>query len=217
MQPLSGYFRKANLEQEYLRNIRTWVLLARQSVASLNVEGAFSRDQATECGKKLAKVFNENKDVILRTQQICSAYGIRFTVCESLPKTRIDGFSFVENGIPSIVLTNRLDRIDSMAFNVLHELGHLALSEQSHHIHLELYSKEDPEERQADTFANEILLPKSTWSKSPKAKMNARVIQSTFTKWADELGINKWIVLGRISFETGIYAFTDPKRTRTIK
>lgn len=42
---------------------------------------------------------------------------------------------------------------------------------------------------------------------------NPLSIQKQYAKWAEEVGVNKWIVLGRISKETGMYKFkTDSSR-----
>ena len=95
-------------------------------------------------------------------------------------------------------------------------LVRLETSPEEPHLNVENYSKESPEERMADTFANNILIPIAVWRRSPEARMSARDIQRKFTAWSEVEGINKWIALGRVGYETGIYAFSDPQKTRRI-
>lgn len=211
-----GHFRKSDRNDSDPRMVNTWILIARYQARKSEVKGIYDVSLVEELAQKLKRVFTENINTIKRVSSLCSEYGIRFATCDGLPHTKIDGYSFVEDGIPAIVITNRYKRIDSMAFNVLHELGHLVCSPASSHINLENYSKEDPEEKAADAFANNILIPSSMWKRSPEVKMNPRDIQRKFTAWAEQEGINKWIALGRASYETGIYAFSDPQKTRRI-
>jgi HTH-type transcriptional regulator/antitoxin HigA len=39
--------------------------------------------------------------------------------------------------------------------------------------------------------------------------LNPYVIQKKYTQWAKSKGLNPWIVLGRVSHETGMYRFTS--------
>lgn len=39
--------------------------------------------------------------------------------------------------------------------------------------------------------------------------INPNIIQSRYSIWAKEQGFNRWIVLGRISHDFGLYKFTS--------
>ncbi|MCM1029451.1 MAG: hypothetical protein NC484_07590, partial [Alloprevotella sp.] len=54
-----------------------------------------------------------------------------------------------------------------------------------------------------------ILIPEDCWKIAPTVTMNPFVIQNKYTAWANKNNLNKWIVLGRLSHETGIYRFTS--------
>ena len=41
------------------------------------------------------------------------------------------------------------------------------------------------------------------------------MIQKKYSEWAAEKGLNKWLVLGRISYETGMYKFKSDESRRT--
>ena len=67
------------------------------------------------------------------------------------------------------------------------------------------------EERDANTFAADALIPKSIWVNAPRVIMNPHFIQKDYSNWAKKMGLNKWIVLGRVSHETGMYMFKSDK------
>ena len=213
----NGNFRRSDKSDVDERMVNTWVLLARDIARNTKVSGTYNPTLNNELAQKLNSVFTENINTIERVTRLCSEYGIKFVECKTkVEHTKIDGYSYIEDGIPCIIVTNRYNRIDSFAFNVLHELGHLETSPEEPHLNVENYSKESPEERMADTFANNILIPIAVWRRSPEARMSARDIQRKFTAWSEVEGINKWIALGRVGYETGIYAFSDPQKTRRI-
>ena len=115
----------------------------------------------------------------------------------------------MDNGIPSIVLTMRYNMIDHLAFDALHELGHIDLhlnGGDDSRISIEGY-EESPEEKEANQYAANALIPDKLWNTTPKVRINPFLIQRDYTKWAIDNNINKWIVLGRISKETGMYRF----------
>ena len=99
-----------------------------------------------------------------------------------------------------------------MAFAVMHEVGHLKLhssEDDEGKINLPITDAEGipPEEKEANEYAANALIPESQWSSLPAMPLNPRYIQRECTKWAKNNTINKWIVLGRVSYETGMYMF----------
>ncbi len=131
----------------------------------------------------------------------------------------IDAYSYYENGIPNIIVANRYDHIDSLAFNVLHELCHVVNhlgGDMEQNISLNDYDNDSLQEREANKYATSTLIPDEIWELAPTVPMNSYVIQNIYTRWAKLIQVNKWIVLGRISYETGIYRFKDDG-TRSIK
>ena len=213
----SGNYRRSDRNDIDMRMVNTWAMIARDAARNISVKGTFEPNTIVDLAVKLNSIFTENINTIERVTNTCGQYGIKFVECKNtFGHTKIDGYSYIEDGVPCIIVTNRYNRIDSLAFNVLHELGHLASNPSESHINVENYSKDNPEERQADSFANSILIPAIVWRRSPEARMNAKDIQRKFTAWANQEGINPWIALGRVGYETGIYTFSDPQKTRRI-
>jgi len=209
---VGGMFRKSAKQGLDSRMIATWTILARKAARDVKVEGVFDRNDLRRLGMELQKIFHQNKSTIDRVTETLSAYGIKFCVVEKLEHASIDGFSFIENGIPAIVVTTRLNKIDNLAFAVLHEVCHTykhLTGERQSNISLSIadYDNESKEEREANDFAGNTLIPQTMWEQAPSVPMNPYIIQLRYTEWAQRYGLNKWIVLGRVSHETGMYKF----------
>ena len=207
---IGGFFRKSSKQGLDSRMIATWIVLAEYEAKCSEVEGMFNKNDLLRVASELRKVFHENVDTIERVTKVLSSYGIKFCVVEKLEHASIDGFSFFKDGQPAIVVTTRHKRIDNLAFAVLHEVyhtyRHLGGNLQSI-VSIEDYDNERREEREANDFAGNTLIPLSVWESAPRVPMNPFVIQREYTKWAQRYGMNKWIVLGRVSHETGMYKF----------
>ncbi len=96
----------------------------------------------------------------------------------------------------------------------MHEVGHIYLhyldlddNRSDSKLSIPDYDNESTEEREANAFAANALIPNEEWKNAPKVRVNPVTIQRKYTQWAIEKGLNKWIVLGRISYETGMYKF----------
>ncbi len=138
---------------------------------------------------------------------------------KKVEKASVDGYSFIEKDVPYIIVTERFDRIDNLAFAVLHEVGHIFLhyldgTQKEFHLSIPDYDNESAEEREANAFAANALIPSNLWKNAPKVRVNPLAIQRTYTDWAADNGFNKWIVLGRISYETGMYKFKSDDSRR---
>ena len=143
-----------------------------------------------------------------------AAEGIAFCIEEKVDKASVDGYSFIEDGTPHIILTRRYDRIDNFAFALMHEVGHIYLhyldgSRSDCKLSIPDYDNESAEEKEANA-----LIPNEEWKNAPRVRVNPAMIQRKYTQWAIEKGLNKWIVLGRISYETGMYKFRSDESRR---
>lgn len=217
---IQGYFHKSEKTGLDVRMIATWAVIAMyEAEQTAQPMGTFASEKSDELGGKLENVFNDNHNTLNRVARLCSEYGVKFCVVSKVPRASIDGFAFYNNGVPCIVVTKRFDRIDNLAFAVLHELGHLKLHLAQDGIGKVTVVNPDEEhlvkeEREANEYAANLLLPDELWETIPPVKLNPRSIQREFTKWAKEHNKNKWIVLGRISHETNIYMFKSDDTRR---
>lgn len=134
-------------------------------------------------------------------------HGIVLIVEPQIPGLMIDGAAFLDGDVPIVGMTIRKDTIDNFWFTLLHEIGHCILHyrtglaggffDQS-----EAESGDD-QEREADSFASNILIAEERWRRSP-----ARIARSpqVVEDFANELGIHPAIVFGRIRKERNNYA-----------
>lgn len=208
----SGLFRKSAKKGLDARMLATWILIAKNTSEKIIVEGVYDRNSLPALESELKTILNDNQDTMARLQTTFSKYGIRFCKVPKIDRASIDAYSYIENGVPCIIVTNRYDHIDSLAFNVMHELCHIArhlTDSQPQNISLNDYDNESPQEVEANRYATSTLIPDDIWEIAPAVPMIPYIIQTKYTKWAEIINVNKWIVLGRISFETGIYRFKD--------
>ena len=208
---ISGRFRKSAKQGLDSRMISTWIILAKHEAGNLRVEGTFDKGNCLSLTTELRAIFHENSDTIKKVTQAMSSHGIRFCVVDKIEHASIDGYSYIgEDGIPTIVVTLRHKKIDFLSFAVLHEVCHVYKhlnSETSSMLSLSDYDNESKEEEEANTFASNSLIPQTLWSMAPEVPMNPFIIQRKYTLWAEKYHLNKWIVLGRVSHETGMYKF----------
>ncbi len=218
---VQGYFHRSEKTGLDTRMIATWAELAKYEASRKPLpSGKFDKGKMDDLAAELSLVFSENHNTLNRVERILNNYGIRFCVVPKVDRASIDGYSFFVKGKPAIVVTMRYNRIDNFAFAVLHEVGHLKLhSSQDYNGNINLaYAVEElntREEQEANSFAADALIPDDKWTNVPIVSLNPVEIQQKFSKWARENHLNKWIVLGRISYLSGIYMFKSDK-TREI-
>ena len=221
LRQLKGCYHRSEKTGLDPRMIATWYVLARYEAERKPEPSAkFDRDKMDNLAMELRIIFNDNHSTINRIERTLDEYGIRFCIVPKVNHASVDGYSFFSNGVPSIVITKRYNRIDNVAFAVMHEVAHLKLHSSEDNegkINLPITDAEGipPEEKEANEYAANALIPESQWSSLPAMPLNPRIIQRVCAKWAKDNSINKWIVLGRVSHETGMYMF-KPDASREI-
>ena len=216
-QEANELFKKTSKTGQDPRMLMTWKLLAEATARKIQTQKTFQPDNKEALLKELTNTFHNNTDTIYEISETFKNHGICFCVVKKIEKASINGYSFFENGIPYIIVTERFDRIDNLAFAVLHEVGHIFLhyldgTSTEYHLSIPTYDNESLEEREANMFAANTLISYHLWKTAPKVRVSPTVIQKTYTEWAEEHGFNKWIVLGRIAYETGMYKFKSDER-----
>jgi HTH-type transcriptional regulator/antitoxin HigA len=177
-------------------------------VTDIQIYHYVSKDSLEELKKELRIIFTQNDNTIYKLMGVFDKYGIKFCIVEKTDHASIDGYSFMDsNGIPSIVVTTRFKRIDNLAFAVMHEVchvfNHLSISDYQR---INIFDEDvnSKEEKEANDFASNALIPQELWNSAPQVTLNPFVIQKKYSQWAYVNNLNKWIVLGRISHETGM-------------
>lgn len=210
-----GRFRKSDKVGTDLRMVRTWFVLAKYRAEKISLEKPFNASECAGLPKLLRDAFNANKDTFNEVGRILADYGIKFGIEPKLERASVDGCSFLtSDGHPCIMVTDRYDRIDWLAFTVLHELGHILSGRDLRCAGGLLCGKTEKDELDADRFATSTLIPDEVWKTAPPFKPNLKSLERLYTSWAKENGVNKWIALGRVSYELGIYAIGSDSSRR---
>jgi HTH-type transcriptional regulator/antitoxin HigA len=124
---------------------------------------------------------------------------------DHLPRTHLDGAALLlENNVPVIGMTLRYNRLDNFWFVLLHEIAHII----RHRKKLEegffddMDAKDDGgdivEEREADEYALEWLIPGEVWRASLVRFTTSR---DAIIQFASRQGVSPAIVAGRIRRE----------------
>ena len=213
----TGLFKKSAKVGKDPRMIMTWMLLARKFAYSSPLQNEYDSSRIDELVPQISSILHKNENTIDNLTKKFAEFGIVFGVVGKVAGASIDGYSFDYNGHPCIIVTMRYDRIDNLAFAVMHELGHIKNHDtEDYRVNLEDYDNESSEEKEANAFAANALIPDSKWKGIPKVQLHPLKIQRLYTAWAEQNGYNKWIALGRISHETGMFKFRNDSSRRVL-
>jgi len=199
-------FKKSEKVQTDFSNLFSWTVIVKHASNTQILDAPFRYDRIPELIGRLNEVFYENRSVIEKTGKILNEFGIKFISDEKrLEKVPVDGYSFWIGDNPTIVSTQRMNRIDNFAFTIMHELGHIQLHlEQDSDIE---YVDVDgsimnisQQEKEANEYATNCL-----WNgESPEALFsdieNPYASAKTLTTIARRKRMNVGIVTGQYQF-----------------
>lgn len=144
----------------------------------------------------------------IQARRLLEKNGIAVVILHYLPGTHLDGAAMLRpDGHPVIALTLRHDRLDNFWFTFAHEVAHvvlhLAKGDQSIFLDdLENRHSKDIKEREADSFAAELLIPAKDWKTSG-------VLQEPTTSNILDLAVRRHvhpaIIAGRVRYERKNY------------
>lgn len=148
--------------------------------------------------------FSANAESTAQIPQKLCELGIRLVFVPHLPQTRVDGAAFWLNSkMPVVAISLRMDRADNFWFTLMHELAHLVESSKSNVSYIDNDITGEPEnkiEEKANRTARDMLIPKESFKdfvKQNKPYFSRKIVIS----FANELGIDPAIVVGRLQYE----------------
>jgi HTH-type transcriptional regulator/antitoxin HigA len=150
----------------------------------------------------------------LRAIEHLAEQGIKLIIEPHLPKTHLDGATILtDKAHPIIGLTLRRDRPDNFWFTLVHELAHVVLHYESD---VEAFYDEelqasdvieiDAAEREADTLAEEAILPNSKWEISAAKYTPSPMAAESLAR---ELGVQTAIIAGMIRYKHQNYYYLN--------
>ena len=157
--------------------------------------------------RKLAKL-SWSDDGPKLAKEFLAKHGIHLIVLPHLPRTHLDGAAFrLKDGTPVVALTLRCDRLDNFWFCVLHELAHVGRHMEGNNASsfiddLTLRDveggRDDVQEREADEWAEEALIPNDVWQSS---EVRRTATPDSVLSLAKALEIHPAIIAGRVRHE----------------
>lgn len=180
--------------------LTAWVTFLEHKAAAIDTSDYVEGTVDLEFMRNVLKL-SIHADGPLRAQKLLKDNGIVLVVTPHLPKTRVDGVAILSNKKKPVVgMSLRFDRIDNFWFTLLHELAHIALHLNQDSVFFDeledgLGIDANDSEKDADTMAQEAIIPASKWEISP-----AKIIPSPMAaqSLANELGIHVAVVAGYI-------------------
>ena len=186
----------------------TWKYLCIYRDRAVDMAVKFDKECRDSLIKELNVVFFENNNTIKRVKDTLAKYGINFMLEEKEGQLPVDGISFWVNGHPTVCLTMRHSGIDKMAFNVMHELGHIFLHLNEHNSGMANDSINDYElkESEADSFAQGALIPDYVWNEFRRGFRPGVSLDAYIRDSSSRHGIHPRIILGRLTHESKFYS-----------
>lgn len=200
-----AFFKKSEKLQIDEKNMIAWTSLVEYE-AERKKTNTFNFENLPQLNKELREIFYNNNNTLELVDRKLAQYGIKFLMIDKLEKTPIDGYSFWSENNPAIALTLRHNRIDNLAFTILHEIGHIALhlKDNKEIKFIDLNKIEENEfENEANLYAQESLIPSDYWEDLVEnyLPLNDEIICG----FSDKYRINPAIILGRACFEMDYY------------
>jgi HTH-type transcriptional regulator/antitoxin HigA len=160
--------------------------------------------------RKVARLsWSENGPRLAR--EFLRKHGLPLVLVRHLPRTHLDGAVLTAaDGRPVVGLTLRYDRLDNFWFCLVHEMAHIG-----RHLDTglskafvddltlrEVGGDSDPFESQADEWAEEALVPRSSWNAS---EVRRRPTPMAVVNLAKSLQVHPAIIAGKIRYELKNY------------
>lgn len=204
-EPRYAYHRKSEKSKVLIPNLVSWEQLVKIKAEAIIVK-EFNTNSSDELIAKLKHIFKENTNALEQCKKLLAEYGIKLVHQSKPEKCAVDGFSFWSNGKPAIGLSLRYNRIDHLAFTLIHELGHvyLHLPNNIDAAYIDAADEsgsygDSKEEKEANAFTKENLIPEAEWEDFLMRYFKPD--DGDFELLAEKCGIHPAIPFGRFCFE----------------
>jgi len=173
---------------------------------SINVKKKYTRSAIPDNWLEGLAKLSRYDDGPRRAKDYLSETGIVLVVEPHLPQTHLDGAALLRHdGVPTVGLTLRYDRLDNFWFVLVHELIHVLKDLREGHVEGvfdDVDFEPDELEKETDRLAGNALIPNDKWETAL-----ARYIRSedSIREFAGSLKIAPAIVAGRIRKEADNY------------
>ena len=190
-------FRRTHQEKSDTGAISSWIRLGEIEAEEIDCP-EYSKEKFEKAVREIRTLtMLQVKDFIPQIQQLCREAGVVFILVPSISKAHISGMArWLNTNKALIQISDYGKRNDRFWFTFFHESAHILLHSKQD-IFLDEFdgeeSLESEQERQANQWAREFLIPNQHSNKLDQLKSKESVID--FSK---RLGIHPGIVVGRL-------------------
>lgn len=220
-QQLSYNYKKSDKSLVDEKNQATWLTLAYIESRKNRPASEFKQGNAKIAAEEIATKAHTGELKEADIKNTLSRYGICYSIVEKLEKTPIDAASIKVENHPAIITTHRYNDMSRLIFNILHELGHIELHmyQDSSEVYVsgDTYSIDSPKEREANEFAQNMLISPKTWdtmmrSGSIQGLRFGNIVERLKTL-SKEHNLDFNLVVWRWKYESQIYQLKGIKAT----
>lgn len=218
-----GFFKRSDKLRVDERNMRTWLWLAHSEVSGTENVSVYTAAKGKLAAARIAEMANNETLSIEKMQEILCQNGIIYKHVPKLEAAPIDAYSTKVGRHPAIVVTYRYNDMDKLAFDVLHEIGHILnhLSDKGSFISVERdYSQQSAVEREADAFAQNMLIDPAVWKTMISVGSRALspyVVVRTLASEAKKHGISPSIAVARYKHDTRCYKISGYRSPKIVE
>ena len=212
-QQLSYNYKKSDKLDVDEKNQTTWLTLAYIKSRGNAPGKAYTQGNAMKAASEISDRVHQGNLSEDEIRGILSKYCIAYSVVEKLEKTPIDAASLKIGEYPAIITTHRYNDMSRLVFNVLHELGHIEkhMYNSAGNVFVatsETYSSDDPKEKEANAFAQNMLIKEAVWNKmmrSGATSLRMGNIVSRLKELSKENSLDFNIVIWRYKYDSNNY------------
>ncbi|HEX3998554.1 MAG TPA: helix-turn-helix domain-containing protein [Pirellulales bacterium] len=204
-------FRGGEAHQKYPGYVAAWRRLGVLSAQAMET-APFNPQEFLRALRTVRGMTTKNaKEWSVEIKSVCAAAGVAVALTEEIPKASISGAArWLTKDKAMIQVSLKYKTDDQFWFTFFHEAGHI-LKHGKKQVFVDYgYSEDQEEEREANEFARDFLIPPSYAHRLPFVAKSRPLIKD----FAATIGISPGIVVGRLQHDGLVYpgAYTDLKR-----
>ncbi|XVV00778.1 ImmA/IrrE family metallo-endopeptidase [Actinosynnema sp. CA-248983] len=183
--------RRSNVSERPTPMQDTWLACVRFQARQRQVS-AYSPEGLRALAVNLSRILREPA-AFATLPDLFAEVGVILVHVEAFPSSKIDGASFLLDGVPVIGLSGRGHRMDKVLFTLLHEVGHVLLDHIADGLIIDEGEDQDLDrEKDADDLARGWALPGSL------PPIPERIGQNWLATVADSFDVHPIVVVGRL-------------------
>lgn len=191
-------FRAAKIKNEkHVINTNVWIQMVANTLDDKPVLPFDKEKLHASLDELRSLTHKEPSDFVPKIKKILEECGVNFVLIPSIPNAQPKGMVMWKEERIILGMSNKGRFSDMFWFTLFHEIGHVLLHPNENFVDLDLTSTEE-REAEADEFSKEILIPTD---KFEVFTSKGQPSLSSIEKFADEVGVEKSIVIGRLQKE----------------